>query len=350
MLFPVVHTTPLTTIRRARMLPVGGRVLVRSGQKVSAPDIVAECQANRQHILLDIRRALGLRHPEEADALIQRKVGDVLEKGDVIAEAKGLFTKLVRAPVESTVVAVTNGQVMLQIEGAPLPLLAGLSGTITEVIPNHGVIIENTGALIQGMWGNGRIDQGLLLVIAKNPQTEFTASAMDVSMRGGVLLAGTCSRLDAMQTAAEMSLRGLILSSMSADLASFARSLPFPVVLTEGFGQAPMNSAAYRILSTNERREVCVNAAGLDLGTGIRPEIFIPLNSSAPLAAETTNLTSGSVVRIKTFPYLGQTGIVEEVKEKIVVLPGGLRTQTVVVKLENNDLVTVPLKNIDVLE
>ncbi len=350
MQIPVTHTTPLATIRRTRMLPEAGRILVRAGQKVAATEAVAESPGNRQHILVDVRRALGLRSTEEADRLILRKVGEVLEKGDVIAESKGLFTRLVRAPQESTLVAAVNGQVLLRVEGAPRPILAGLSAQVVEVIPEHGVILENCGALVQGMWGNERVDQGMLVSLSDRPQDELTTAALDISMRGAVLLGGICTSAETLRAAADMSLRGMILASMPAELVPAARALPFPLILVEGFGQAPMNQTAFKLLKSNERREVCLNAERMDPLSGTRPEIFIPLNSGAALAPETADLVPGKTVRIKTRPYQGHTGTVVKIHDQAVALNGGLRSQAVVLKLENQEQVTVPLKNIDLLE
>ena len=53
---PVVHFLPLTLIRRERVLPIAGKVLVRKGQKLSVKNIVAETVFNPEYQLLDISR------------------------------------------------------------------------------------------------------------------------------------------------------------------------------------------------------------------------------------------------------------------------------------------------------
>ena len=75
MLAPVLHILPLTTIARERVLPINGQVNVRLNQKVSPTDVIAETSWAREHVLLDVGRALGL-PPNVADRLIRCKVGD----------------------------------------------------------------------------------------------------------------------------------------------------------------------------------------------------------------------------------------------------------------------------------
>ncbi len=97
MLASVTHILPLTTIRRERRLPVAGRVLVRSGQKVKPTDVVAEANLNPRHLVLHVARGLGL-SAEEADELVERKAGDEVVDGDVIASRSGLARRVVRTP------------------------------------------------------------------------------------------------------------------------------------------------------------------------------------------------------------------------------------------------------------
>ena len=55
----------------------------------------------------------------------------------------------------------------------------------------------------------------------------------------------------------------------------------FPIMVTEGFGAIPMNSAAFKLLTTNNKREATVNAEHFDRYTGSRPEVIIPLPISS---------------------------------------------------------------------
>ncbi|NIM07938.1 MAG: hypothetical protein GTO53_01975, partial [Planctomycetales bacterium] len=79
-------------------------------------------------------------------------------------------------------------------------------------------MIEMTGSLLQGVWGNGRIDFGVMRVIAEAPTHHLTPDQLDVQMRGSIIFGGRCDQEETLQAAAELSLRGLILFSMPARL------------------------------------------------------------------------------------------------------------------------------------
>ena len=93
MLIPVTHVLPLTTIERRRMLPVAGTVLVRSGQEVSATDVIATADIYAEHISLDLARGLGVPKNKVAE-MLRRKIGEDVAEGAVIASRSGLVTRL----------------------------------------------------------------------------------------------------------------------------------------------------------------------------------------------------------------------------------------------------------------
>jgi hypothetical protein len=348
---PVTHLLPLTTIRRERLLPGAGKVVVRAGQKVTAGDIVAQANLDPEHVLLDIARGLGV-SPEQADQLVQRKVGDQISKGDVIAGPVGILNRVVRSEGEATIVAIGDGQVLMEMKGSQLDLQAGTPGTVIDLIPDRGVVIETVGALVQGVWGNGKVDKSLLAIAAHTPADILATNQIDVSFRGAVVLGGILTTSEALQTVIDMPLRGLILASMSARLIDQARQAPFPIILTEGFGKIPMNPTAYKLLSTNEQRETTVNAQPWNHYNGSRPEIIIPLPSTggSTQPPETDIFAPGQSVRIHRAPHAGKTGILTSLRAGQTAFPSGVRTAAGMVRLESGDQVLVPLTNIDVIE
>jgi hypothetical protein len=350
MIAPVTHILPLTHIRRARLLPENGRVMVRAGQKVNATDVVAESPQQSRHVLVDVRNGLRLNRKDALENYMDRQVGDRLQEGDVIGEAGGLFKRIVRSPVDGVIVAITGGRVLIEVPDAPYTLQAGITGVVTEIIPERGVIIDADGALVQGIWGNGIIDLGVLLSLIRSPEDSITRDRLDVSMRGAVVLAGCCESADVIQAAADLPLRGLILSSMSSDVIPAAKKAPFPIIVLEGFGNIPMGSAAFKLLTTSEKRDVSINAAVWDPFTGQRPEVLVTLPVDGKIAPEVLTFKVGQTVRVQMPPYIGQIGTLTKILPGRSRLSNGLRVPAGEVKLENKVQVTLPLMNLDVLE
>lgn len=346
----VTHFLPLTLVRRTRLLPSAGKVLVHTGQKVNTTDVIAEARLMGRHTLIDVRRALGIQRVDEVEKLIERKPGEKIQKDDIIAQSGGLFARTLRSPVDGQVISITGGRMLVEMTGQVMQLQAGFAGTVTDITPEYGATIETSAALLQGIWGNDRCDQGLLLVVSRSADDELTKERMDVSMRGAIVVGGYCGQADVLRMGAEMPLRGLILSGISAELLPLAASQTYPIVILEGVGQLPFNSAAFKILSTSDRRDTCLKATAYQPYTGERPEVIIPLPPNAELANVLTEYKAGKSVRLLGAPYASQIGTIVQLRPGLTRLPNGIGAACADVRLENSGLVTIPLANLDVLE
>ncbi len=350
MLAPVHHILALTTIVRERVLPTTGTVTARMNQKVSPTDVVAEASWAREHVLVDVASALNT-SPAAADRFLRCKVGDQLAAGAEVAVKRGIIPRSVRTPKEGRVLAAGGGQVLLETGSVNFQLRAGLPGNVVQIIPERGVVIQIAGALIQGVWGNGRIDTGLMVNLAESAQGVLSAARMDVSLRGSIVLGGMCKDAESLQAAAEVPIRGLILSSIFPSLLPMAREMRFPIVVTDGFGVLPMNSVAYRLLSTNAKREVTLNAEVYDRYSGARPEVIIPLpvSQEPPVPREVEAFAPGQTVRMRRPPSLGAIGTLVSLRPGLTTLTSGLRAPAADVKMESGETVIVPLVNLEVV-
>lgn len=350
MIAPVTHVLPLTTIRRERLLPISGKVFVRLGQKVKPSDVVAEANLAPEHVLLDVSRGLGV-SGQQADALIQYSAGDSVMEDDIIASRSGLARRVVRSPVAGRVVMVGDGQVLIEAKGQPAQVLAGIPGTVVEQVDQRGAVIETTGALIQGVWGNGGLDFGLMRVLSETPGELLIPDHLDVRMRGSVVLAGYCDREETLVAAADLVLRGLILGSMEAHLIPRANRIRFPIIVMEGFGARPMNAATFKLLSTNDNREVVVIGERYDRYAGTRPEVIIPLPASGQpeIPQDVRDFSPGQTVRILREPHAGSVGTLEARLQGVREFPSGVRAAAARVRLESGEDVLIPLANLEVL-
>ena len=346
---PVTHIIPVTTLRRERVLPFTAKIMVRKGQKVGATDVVAEANLRCEHVLIDVVRALGVSAKHIAK-YIKVEENAVLEKGDLLAGPAGFPSRRVYSPCAGQVILIDGGQMLIEATGRPLQLKAAIPGEVVELVSDKGVTIETTGALIQGVWGNGKVEYGVMYVLAKTPDHVLTADQLDVSMRGSIVFAGHCDSAEVLQAAEELPLRGLILASISASIAAQAKKLAIPVMLTEGFGRRLMNSVAYKLLSTNDRREVALNAEVWDSISGTRPEIVIPLpgNEGVSTPRDSFDFALDQPVRVLRAPYTGEIGKILDLKGAYV-FPSGLRALAAEVRLESGSIAIIPLPNLEII-
>lgn len=350
MLASIVHILPLTSIRRERVLPVPGRVLVRQGQTVQPHDIIAESALAPEHLLLNVARSLGV-SSKSVQSLIQREVGEQIAEGDLIAGPVGITRKVLRAPVSGRIALIRGGKVLLEVEKSPYQLQSGMTGIVTDLIADRGAVIDTVGALVQGIWGNGCMDFGLLQNKLEGPESKLTNEQLDVSLRGTVVLGGHCDEPETLHAAADIPLKGLILTSISASLVPLATKIPLPIISLRGFGHRPSDSASYRLLTSNENREVVANATAFDRFNGTRPEIVIPLSSTdnPPHPPEIKNYGAGQKVRLTNSFSAQSIGTIEYITDKPVLLPNGLQSISAFVNLENKESVMMPLANLEIL-
>ncbi len=80
-------------------------------------------------------------------------------------------------------VAAAGGKVVIETGGAVLELRAGIPGVITQTIGTRGVVIRATGGLVQGVWGNGKLDYGMMQSVMDGPEDLFDPARIDVSLR-----------------------------------------------------------------------------------------------------------------------------------------------------------------------
>ena len=350
MLAPFTHILPLASVIRRRMLPSDGRIRVKVGQRVKATDVLAETIISRKHILLDIARGLRV-SPRQAMPLIQFKKGQKVNADQVIAETSGMFAREVRSPVSGRVVVVGGGKLVLETSASTFELLAGLPGIVTEIIGERGVILRASGSLIQGLWGNGQLETGVLMSVIDRPDEGFDPNRLDVSIRNSIILGGILDNPAVIKNAIDLPVRGLIVASLAPALLPLVTQAPFPVIAIEGFGRKPMNSIAFKLLSTSVRREMTLNAASYDRTKGVRPEVFIPLpvTQQPPELHEVDTFLPKQTVRVMSLTGPTRIGTLIKLSSTLIMLSNGLRAKTAEVQLESGEQIVVPLTNLDVL-
>jgi len=355
MYYPLVtQVIPFTVIKRKRLLPVQGEVLARTGDRVEPLTVVARASWGGELHVVDVGKTLAVKGRDLAQYLL-KAAGDKVEEGEAIAARGGRLVPLrrvCRAPVAGRIVAIGGGRVVLESKTRALELLAHLKGTVVNVIPGFGVVIETTGALVQGIWGAGGEAQGVLKMLVEDPGEQLTSEAIDLGCHGAIIVGGSLADLETLERATQMQVCGIIVGSIGVDLVEQASPPPCPIIATEGVGQVPMALVIFELLRSHAGREASISGVTRLGEETVRPEVIIPLpkGEAAPVSPRFGDaLKAGARVRVIRQPYLGSVGRVIALPAQPQAVDSGARLRGAEVELEGQGRVFVPYANLELI-
>ncbi len=346
------HMVPIATITRNRLLKRPGEVVAQYGRSVAASDVVAVADYLSRRVIIDVGEELGVPAEDVAEFILVEE-GQEVQPGEVLARRRRLFrSREVRAPMLALVTASEGGRLVLEGELETEELRAAVPGSVTEVLEGRGVQIQTVGTLVQGMWGTGGVNAGVMQVLGE----EFGAgdtlppSLITIDQRGMVLLTHVPIDEEVLDRLDEHRVRGMIAPCMHASLISRAREMDgVSLVLTEGFGRYTMTRAVYKLLQDHATRQVVLSA---EEASGMRPEVIVPLGipSEMPTSVEVgVPLSVEAKVRLVRAPYMGRVGTVTAIPARPQTVQNGLRTRGAWVRLGRDETVFVPLANLELL-
>jgi len=349
------RVTPLTNVRRERMLPAPGEILVRAGDRVEPMQVVARTNLPGDFRILPVARLLGV-PVQQVERYLLVVPGDTVQQGQIIAKRGRLLARSVKSPIDGMVTASGGGRVLIETPPVPFELHAYISGTVTNVLAPHGLVVETTGALIQGVWGAGGEPTGeslgVLKCMVENPDEPLQAQAIDPSCHGMILVGGTGLSSAALEQAQQLQVRGIVVGGLLPELIPQVEQLPFPVVVTEGIGTVPMAEPIFHLLTTNDGREASISGRTRPRWPAVRPEIVIPLPAETLPPSQTEHgapLAVGTRVRVVQPPYLGAVGTVTALPTRARRTETGIEVHGAEVDLGQEAPVFVPLVNLEAL-
>ncbi|MCP4537549.1 MAG: hypothetical protein GY832_10415 [Chloroflexi bacterium] len=350
-----VQVTPLTTVRRERVLPVPGEILVSVGDRVEPRQIVAHTELTGDFRIVPVARLLGI-STSKTKRYLRIKPGDEVKRGQTIARKGYLPARTVKSPINGIIKASGGGRVLIEAPSTPFELFAYINGTVVNVLEPHGLIIETTGAVIQGMWGGGGGSRGENLGIIKcvvtSPDQALRAQNLDLSCRGMILVGGARLSEAVLEQAQELQVGGIVVGGISPELIPQIEQSPLPIVATEGIGTVPMAEPIFRLLTTNDGREASISARVQPRWPIVRPEIIIPLPANTLPASQTQMgepLTVGTQVRAVRAPYMGAVGQIVMLPEQARRTETGGKALCAKVDLGQDTPIFIPLANLEVL-
>ena len=368
---PGLKVTDMMTVSKRRILPLKGEVIVKAGDKVSPDTVVARTDLPGNVEPMNIANILGV-PPEDVGDCMLKKEGDSIDKGETIALTKaffGLFKSEAKAKIEGTIenISVITGQVLLRGHPIPVEVKAYLEGKVVEVIPEEGVVVETSGAFVQGIFGIGGETHGEIKIVVEDNSTVLTDSAIDSSCEGKVIVGGSLITAAAVRKAINVGVKGIVVGGLDdKDLREFlgfdigvaitgSEEFGTTLVVTEGFGQINMAAQTFKLLKSKEGRMACINGATQIRAGVIRPEVVIPMHEDEDAVksakkSQSVGLTIGSPIRIIRQPYFGVLGKVAELQPELHQLESESKARILTVEFENGKKVIVPRANVELIE
>jgi hypothetical protein len=368
---PGLQVTRRKTHRCRRVLPIKGDVLVKAGDRVGARQVVARTFMPGDVTPVNVANLLSL-PPVDVPECMLKKEGERVEVGEPLAQTKGLFGRF-KATVKSqhagtieTISGVT-GQVILRGEPQPVQVEAYLAGTVAEVLPGEGVVIEADVSFVQGIFGIGGETHGRIRLAAVSHDQELVADMITPDMKDCVVIGGGRIWHEAVQKAKAVGVAAVVGGGIDdQDLAlvlgydlgvaiTGTEDVGLSLIVTEGFGDIAMAERTFELLRSREGHQASVNGATQIRAGVLRPEIVIPLTgeeaAQEPESRHATGvLEVGRLVRIIRDPYFGLLGTVAGLPAQPQALGSESKARVLEVALPSGRSVVVPRANVELIE
>lgn len=367
---PGLKVTEYELLHRRRILPIPGEVVVEQGAQVQPHQVVARTFLPGKVEIVNVANKMGVDQSDVPGAML-KKEGDRVARGEVIAEAKSLFGLLASratATLEGTVESISGvtGQVVLRGPPQPIEVDAYIEGRVLEVVPDQGVVVESSGALIQGIFGIGGEATGEIAMVSSSPGEVLDEDSLSADLQGRVVVGGSLVTGAALEKAAQLGIRGVVAGGFNdQDLRRFLghdlgvaitghENLGVTLIVTEGFGRIDMAPRTFGLLKRHQGQRASINGATQIRAGVIRPEVIIPLQGGAPQALGRPGeqgMDVGSTVRIIRNPWFGRLGRVASLPSEPARLDSESRARVVSVRVEGLDEpVSVPRANVEIIE
>jgi hypothetical protein len=359
-------------LRKERILPLKGTVLVKKGDKVKAEDVVAETLLPGKVVPFNLANKLGVT-PTQLTNYIKITPGQQITKDTILAENKGLFglgffKSEVRSPVVGEVesISAVTGQVLLREPRIPVQVKAFLDGIVTDVIPEEGVIIENKSAYIQGIFGIGDETFGEIMMLAKTPDENLEVSKITEACRDKIIVGGSFISYDCIQAAVKAGARAIITGGIDdQDIKKLLgydigvaitghEKIGLTIVCTEGFGQIDMAQKTFDLLAQFNGRKTSIHGRTQIRAGVIRPEIIIPLDfDEKELVVQEASmpvLEPGTLIRIIRQPNFGKIAKVTGLPEELTKVESETMVRILEAEFEDGTKLRLPRANVEVIE
>jgi len=359
-----------TKVEKNRRLPIKGEITKQVGDLLKPEDVVAKTDLPGNVQMLKVANVLNIGPADVPDVMLVGE-GDKVNKGQMIAETEGFFgffKSNVKSPIDGTVESISDvtGQIVMREAPIPVEVDAYMSGTVKEIIPDEGVIVEAEAAFIQGIFGIGGESRGTMEILVDNREQELTTDLLNESHKGKIVVGGSFVNLETYKKALSLQIAGIVVGGFNYyDLEEIlgytlgvaitgSEDLVTSLIVTEGFGNIRMGSRTFNLLNKENGKFVSINGATQIRAGVIRPEIVIPLEEkeipeTSVHKSDNSGISEGSLVRIIRAPYFGKMGEVVSLPPELQQMESETMVRVAEVKIDSGVL-NIPRANLEMVE
>lgn len=206
-------------VQKNRRLPIKGTVTKQVGDLLKPDEIVATTNLPGNVQMVKVANLLNIGPADVLDAMLVKE-GDIVNKGSMIAQTEGLFGFFktdVKSPIDGTIESISDvtGQIVMRDAPIPVEVDAYMTGTVKEIIPEEGVIVEADAAFIQGIFGIGGESRGYMEIVVSNREQELTADLLNESHKGKIVVGGSFISLATYKKALSLGIAGVVVGGFN---------------------------------------------------------------------------------------------------------------------------------------
>jgi hypothetical protein len=364
---PGLRVASKCLVRRERILPLKGSLLTEMGARVSATQVVARTELPGDIEIINLAFDLGC-EAKDMPGKLSKGEGDPVEAGEILARTKGFLgmgRNEVAAPCTGTIETVSpiTGKVLIRKAPLPVEVRAYVDGTVVEVREAEGVVVETPAAFIQGIIGVGGETHGPLVSVVGSPDEALEPKHILPEHKGAIVAGGALVTLDAIRRAAEVGVLAIVAGGIhDVDLEAYLgyalgvaitghEDVPVTIVITEGFGEIAMAKRTFELLQSLQGKGASVNGATQIRAGVIRPEVVIPVDTTAAAEEEGGGeMHIGDTVRIIREPFFGVLAEVVALRPELIAIETEAKVRSLEVKLPDGRTETLPRANVEVIQ
>lgn len=373
---PGLKVVEKAVIRKNRILPLKGNVIVKENEFVNSDRIVAKTELPGKVHPIKIINKLGISAGRIKDYML-KKEGETINKNEPLADSKPWlkFLKVTcYSPITGKVetISTTTGQVMLRENPRLVQIHAYIDGKVVKIMDEEGIIIETLATFIQGIFGIGGEAIGELVIPIDKPSDVLTPNDINDSFRDKIVVVGAYIDHETLKKAIEVGIKGVIVGGFDdrilKDILGYdigvavtgTEDIGTTIVITEGFGKITIAQKTFDLLKLRKGAKTSINGATQIRAGVVRPEIIIPFIDKIGSDSSSTNKTNyqeeptglkpGDTIRIIRKPHFGKIGVVNKLPSEPQVIETESKMRILEVKFPDGSVAIVPRSNVEAIE